>query len=128
MGSIYGGSGGEPVGPWPLEADETLVAVEQMNPAAGHLGSNIVFQTSKGRYIAFLNRSSSRLQPLSHKVWRPPAVAEIICISTCLFSAETMHESQAAETRRESQAVDTRRENIGQDVCQHEATTLSKRC
>ena len=43
--------GGDPAGPWQLGGDEFLVAVEQLHPNVGYLGSCITFETSQGQSI-----------------------------------------------------------------------------
>jgi len=53
-------SGGSDAGPWELDHDELIVAVEQLNPHVGYLGSCISFETSKNRCIQLKQKPRKR--------------------------------------------------------------------
>ena len=58
----YGAETGGTCGPWQLGGNEFLVAVEQLNHAAGYLGSCITFKTSQDRSISVKKRPNKRKQ------------------------------------------------------------------
>eukprot|EP00439_Symbiodinium_sp_Y106_P057299 s4205_g8.t1 len=55
----YGFEGGDPVGPWTLDADEYVLLVEQDRRDA-YLGNSLAFVTSKGNIIEFRGLQASR--------------------------------------------------------------------
>ncbi|CAE7535434.1 unnamed protein product [Symbiodinium sp. CCMP2456] len=103
----YGFEGGDPVGPWTLDADEYVLLVEQDRRDA-YLGNSLAFVTSKGNIIEFRGLQASR----SRRFVAPPdrQICGLGFTGSCLTRVTTCpleaHETGEQNLREHSLHVD----------------------